>query len=84
MTSPSKPRLTARVIRGLSAIHALADVNQIDESDLYAGCYKDPRPTAEGADLYDRRKCAEVDDAVDWIADLIHWYGQTHPNAKTD
>lgn len=54
----SKARLTKRVLRGLDSIYALANVNQYEESDLYAGC----------RDKADRDA---VDDAIEWLGKFI-------------
>jgi hypothetical protein len=62
-----KPRLTARIVRGLEAIYALADVNQFEDSDLYAGCRDD-------AGRCGREAMREVNDAVAWLGSLIQWH----------
>jgi hypothetical protein len=67
---PKKPRLTARIARGLGAVYALADVNQFDDSDLYAGCRGN------------EKAMAEIDAAVAWLGNLINWYDRTHPKEE--
>lgn len=56
-----KPRLTAKIVRGLDAVYALADVNLFEDSDLFAGAKttKDQK---------------EILDAVAWLGDLINWH----------
>ena len=63
-----KPRLTARIVRGLGSVYALADVNMFDDSDLYAGSCCLP----DGAEKNRAKK--EVDDAVAWLGELIDWH----------
>lgn len=75
----NKPRLTARIVRGLESVHALADVNKFDDSDLYAGCYKDGEKPSRDKDP---AKVAEVNDAVEWLDRLISWHGQRKKNPR--
>ena len=63
-----KPRLTARVARGLGAVYALADVNLFEDSDLFSG--------ADTA-----KKQREVEDAVSWLGNLLSWYENRNARA---
>ncbi len=64
----NKPRLTARIARGLESVRCLADVNMFEGSDLYAVVAGDKD------DAKKRAAIQEIDDAVAWLGSLLHWY----------
>lgn len=77
-----KPRLTARIVRGLESVYALADVNRFEDSDLYTSIRAEDggnRPEAE-AD----RLTKEIDDAIEWLGRLIEWHGSKSPVKSAD
>lgn len=55
-----KPRLTKRVVRGLSRVNVFLDASAVLDSDLYVGC-----ETASDK--------AEIDAALTWLASLVAW-----------
>jgi hypothetical protein len=63
-----KPRLTARIVEGLRSVYALADVNMVEDSDLYKSASGMP----DGAEK--DKVIQDIDDAISWLGSLINWY----------